>query len=351
MQQKPHSTSISRVSGARRGTGINLTGASLIKSEYLAADQPLPLVIQPALDGVKLPDWARNEREYLLKELARNGAILFRGFHIDSADLFEQFAQSMSHELFEHYGDLPHEKVSARVYSSTPDPADKMILFHNEGSHQYRWPMKIWFYCVKPAVNGGATPIVDGRSLYQLLNPQVAQRIQEKKLMYVRNFIEGLDVSWQQFFGTSEKLLVEEACRRAKMDYEWKGESHLRTRQICPAILKHPITGEMIFFNQLQLHHISCLEPQVRESILSMFQKEDLPRNVYYGDGTPLEDEVVAEISSLYERLATRFQWQAGDILMLDNMLVAHSRDPFEGARKILVTMAELHSQADLPAV
>ena len=78
-----------------------------------------------------------------------------------------------------------------------------------------------------------------------------------------------------------------------------------------------------------------------------MFREEDLPRNVYYGDGSRLEDGVVAEISEVYKQLAVRFQWQPGDVVMLDNMLVAHARDPFEGARKILVAMAEITSSKE----
>jgi hypothetical protein len=73
-----------------------------------------------------------------------------------------------------------------------------------------------------------------------------------------------------------------------------------------------------------------------------MFSQDELPRNVYYGDGTPIEDSIVQEISALYEEQAVRFQWQAGDVIMLDNMMASHSRDPFEGTRKILVAMAEI---------
>jgi hypothetical protein len=101
----------------------------------------------------------------------------------------------------------------------------------------------------------------------------------------------------------------------------------------------------MLFFNQIQLHHISCLDPEMRASMLSMFHEEDLPRNVYYGDGTPIEDSVVAEISALYDQQAVRFQWQAGDVILLDNMAVAHARDPFKGSRKILVAMADVVTQ------
>jgi alpha-ketoglutarate-dependent taurine dioxygenase len=208
--------------------------------------------------------------------------------------------------------------------------------------------MKQIFYCVKVAEKGGATPILDCRKTYQTIDAAIIKQMTEKRLMYVRNFIEGLDVSWQQFFQTSKKESVEAYCRKANIDFEWKSENRLTTRQLCPAVVKHPQTGEMLFFNQIQLHHISCLDPDVKASMLSMFREEDLPRNVYYGDGTPIEDSVVAEISEIYNQLAVRFQWQAGDVILLDNMITAHARDPFEGTRKILVAMAEMVFQRDI---
>lgn len=329
---------------------INLVNFSLTKSSYFFPEQPLPLIIEPTMSGVNLANWARNNKGYIQAELAKHGAILFRNFIVDTPAKFEEFARAVSidGELFDEYGDLPRDDPSLKVYHSTPYPADKSILFHNESSHMHRWPMKIFFYCVKAADEKGATPILDCRKTYQMIDPLIIRRMTEKKLMYVRNFIEGLDVSWQQFFQTSDKDRVENYCRKAGIDFEWKGEKHLTTRQVCPAVVKHPQTREMLFFNQIQLHHISCLDPGVRASMLSMFREEDLPRNVYYGDGMPIEDSVVAEISDLYERQAARFAWKAGDVILLDNMMVAHARDPFVGTRKILVAMAEIVFQRDL---
>jgi alpha-ketoglutarate-dependent taurine dioxygenase len=329
---------------------INLTNFSLTKSDYLSSGQLLPLVIQPSIAGVNLASWAGNNKEYLHRELTKHGAILFRNFPLDSPAKFEAFASAVSTdgELFDEYGDLPREQSGAKVYSSTPYPADKSILFHNESSHAHCWPMKIFFYCVKAAEKQGATPILDCRKTYQTIDPAIIRRMTEKKLMYVRNFISGLDVSWQQFFHTTDKKRVEDYCRRSSISFEWKGEDHLTTRQVCQAVAKHPQTGDLLFFNQIQLHHISCLDPEVRASMLSMFREEDLPRNVYYGDGTPIEDSVVTEISGIYNQQAVRFQWQAGDVILLDNMMVAHARDPFEGTRKILVAMADIVSQKDL---
>ena len=330
--------------------GINLADVSLTQSSYLSPETPMPLVVQPAMDGVNLANWVIANKEHIRTELARHGAILFRKFKLDSAATFEQFALAMSDcgELFDEYGDLPRDDPGAKVYHSTPYPADKSILYHNESAHMHQWPMKIMFYCVKAAEEGGATPIIDCRLAYKTIDPTIIKLLTEKKLMYVRNFIEGLDVSWQQFFGTSDQRKVEEYCRKAGMSFEWKGEKCLTTRQICQAVARHPTTKEMLFFNQVQLHHISCLDPDVRDSMLSMFHPEDLPRNVYYGDGSLIEDSIIQEIGNVYDNIAVRFRWQAGDVIILDNMMVSHSRDPFGGTRKILVAMADLVSQKDL---
>jgi NRPS condensation-like uncharacterized protein/acyl carrier protein/alpha-ketoglutarate-dependent taurine dioxygenase len=321
---------------------VALPQGELIKTEYLHPDELFPLVAKPAVADVDLADWAKNNREFIEAKLLQHGGILFRGFIGPVVSAFEQFALSICSELFGEYGDLPREGVSGKVYGSTPYPADKAILFHSESSHLHRWPMKIWFFCVQPAQQGGETPIVDCRKIYQLLDPKLREKFAQKQIMYVRNYTDGLDVSWKDFFKTEDKSVVEEYCRQAGMEFEWKAGNNLRTRKIRPAIAKHPKTKEMVFFNQLPLHHISCLDAATRASLLSVFGEENLPRNVYYGDGTPIEDSVMAEIQAVYAQAAVSFPWQAGDILMLDNMLAAHSRNPFIGSRKIVVAMGEM---------
>ena len=174
------------------------------------------------------------------------------------------------------------------------------------------------------------------------MDPSIREPFERKGLMYVRNFTDGLDVSWQEFFRTGDKSKVEQYCRAESIDFQWKAEGGLRTRQMCPAVIRHPQTNELVFFNQLQLHHISCLTPAVRESLLSMMKEEDLPRNVYYGDGSRIEDSVVKYLRELSQKLCVSFPWQEQDILMLNNLLVAHSRNPFVGERKIVVAMGDL---------
>jgi len=304
------------------------------------------LAIEPAVGQLNLTNWATNKLTYLEAELAKHGAVLLHGFKVNSVEKFEEVAAAICPDLFGDYGDLPREDVGGRVYGSTPYPATKPILFHNESSHLPRWPMKIWFHCVQAATEGGETPLVDCRKIYQRLPARIRERFAQKKLMYVRNYIEGLDVSWQSFFKTTDRAGAEESCRQAGMGYEWFGDS-LRTRQVCQAVTKHPTTGEMIFFNQLQLHHVSCLEPSVRDTLLSMYSIEELPRNVCYGDGTPIEDSLVEEICELYHQTSVSFPWEPGDILMLDNMLMAHGRNPYVGPRKIVVAMGQMYCGGD----
>jgi alpha-ketoglutarate-dependent taurine dioxygenase len=204
------------------------------------------------------------------------------------------------------------------------------------------WPGKINFFCVTVARQGGATPVVDCRKVYRDMDAAVVRQFEEKGLMYVRNFSEGLDVSWQRFFGTNDPAVVEESCANAGMTCEWPGRDRLRISQRCRAVLRHPATGEMSFFNQVQLHHIHCLDAAVRESLLSIFQRDELPRHVYFGDGSPIDDALMDHVGEVYERNAVRFEWREGDLVSLDNMLVAHARDPYVGPRKIFVALGDM---------
>ncbi len=314
----------------------------LIKTDYFQTGQTFPLVIQPASNDIDLIAWSKINQEFLERELLKHGAILFRGFNVKSVLEFESFAQVISPDLFDEYGDLPRTGEGGKVYGSTPYPPEKAILFHNESSHLHQWPLKIWFFCVQAAQQGGETPIIDCRKAYKIINPKLRERLAQKQLMYVRHYTKSLDVSWQNFFRTNDKLVVENYCRQARIDFEWYDDNSLITRQVRPALAVHPKTSESVFFNQIQLHHIAYLDVKVRESLLSIFGNKQLPRNVYYGDGTPIEDSVIAEINEVYRQSQTSFFWEQGDILMLDNMLIAHGRNPYVGFRKIVVAMGEM---------
>ena len=222
-----------------------------------------------------------------------------------------------------------------------------MILFHNESSHLSSWPLRQFFFCITPAPDRGETPLLDCRKVLDALEPELREQFAEKGLMYVRNFSEGIDVPWQDFFHTDDRAEVEKICAEAGMSCEWT-ERGLRISQRAEAVRPHPRTGERLFFNQVQLHHVSCLDDETRTALRQLFADEDLPRNVYFGDGTPIPDETIDRIGELFEELCVEFPWQKGDLIAVDNMLVAHARRPFSGPRKLLVAMGEMVSAEDL---
>lgn len=313
---------------------------ALVYTRELLPGEPLPLALEPVDAEVDLQAWASANRAHIEALLLRHGALLFRGFGVRDAEQFEATARAVCPDLHGEYGDLPHE--AGVVYRSTPYPADQPILFHNEAAHTWRWPLKQFFFCQTPAAEGGETPIVDCRQVYARLDRRLLQRFAERGLRYVRNFIPGLDVAWQDFFHTSVRAEVEARCQRAGVSYEWRTDGGLRTWELRPAVTQHPKTGENIFFNQIQLHHPSCLADALRDSLSGLFTRDSFPRDARYGDDQPIEDSVVDEIRARSWELSRSFAWQAGDVLMLDNMLIAHARNPFVGPRKILVAMGEM---------
>jgi alpha-ketoglutarate-dependent taurine dioxygenase len=320
---------------------IDLAQFEPVRERATAEDQTLPLVLEPAAEQVDLAGWIANNHATVERKLWERGGILFRGFGVKDATDFERVAGSICASLHDGYGDLPRAGVASRIYQSTPYPQDKAILYHNEGSHMSRWPTRINFFCLTVASEGGATPIVDCRKVYQGLDAPVRRAFEEKGLLYIRNFC-GVDVSWQQFFGTDDRVTVERNCRVAGASCEWRGADHLRVAQRCEAVRQHPKTGDQVFFNQVQLHHVHCLDPATRESMRAMFRPDEYPRHVSFGDGTPIDDAIMDHVGEVYERHAVRFQWQPFDVVSLDNMLTAHARDPYVGPRKILVAMGDM---------
>lgn len=236
---------------------IIVSQENLIKTEYFQPGQNLPLIIKPAVDGINLTTWAATNRDWLETQLFQHGGILFRNFNLkDPADL-EQFIQAISGKLIEYsYRSTPRSQVSGKIYTSTEYPAEQSIPLHNEMAYSRNWVMKIWFFCVKAAEHGGETPIADSRKVFQRLNPKLKKQFLEKKVMYVRNYGQGLDLEWENVFQTSSKSEVEKYCRDAGIEFEWKDGNRLRTSQVCQAIATHPKTKETVWFNQAHLFHI-----------------------------------------------------------------------------------------------
>jgi alpha-ketoglutarate-dependent taurine dioxygenase len=332
---------------------VNLANEGLVKAESLSPERSLPLVVQPLVKRIDWLAWVKNNREFIENGIRKDGGILFRHFNISSATEFEQLTSAISEELLEYRErSSPRTQVTGNIYTSTDYPAYHSIFLHNENSYQQAWPLRIFFFCRTAPEHGGETPIADCRRIYKRLPASIIERFAEKRVMYVRNFGDGFGLPWQTVFQTTDKSVVEEHCRRAGIIAEWKEGERLRTRAVRPALARHPRTGEMVWFNHATFFHISTLSPAIREALQAEFKEEDnLPTNSFYGDGSPIEPSVLDVLREAYREEMVSFPWQQGDVLMLDNMLAAHGRAPYAGAREILVAMAEPCSWSEIERV
>jgi alpha-ketoglutarate-dependent taurine dioxygenase len=332
-----------------RRRSIRIASPALVTARPLYADKDLPLLVVPVVDGVDLVAWAERNRALIEEYLQKHGAILFRGFHIRTTIDFEQFIRASAGELLEYADQTsPRHKVSGNLYTSTDYPAQQSIFLHNESSYAAVWPLRIFFFCVSPADEGGETPIADVRKVLSRIPTHIKQRFVEKGWMLARNFGAGLGLLWQTVFQTTDHKTVEDYCRQAGIAFEWKGSGQLTTRQVRKAIVNHPQTGEPVWFNHATFFHSSTIQPEIRQMLLTQYSERQLPYQTYYGDGSDIEESIVEILRAAYRKEAVSFRWQQGDILMLDNMLVAHGRNPFTGPRKIVVGMAQPFNYTDV---
>ena len=89
------------------------------------------------------------------------------------------------------------------------------------------------------------------------------------------------------------------------------------------------------------------MDPEVREFLVDVYGSDGLPFNTRFGNGDPIGEEIVQLLNEVYEANTAREPWQAGDLMLVDNVRTAHSREPFEGLREVLVAMADAARLAD----
>ena len=321
---------------------ISTADDRLVEIGEISSSASIPAVISPLAPDLDLAGWIEGNKNFLEEILVKKGAVLFRGFQINGVQSFENAASQICRELFNENGEHPRTTTSANVYQPVFYPPDKQLLWHNENSFNYRFPTKILFGCVKPAETGGETPLADSRLVYRNLDPKIAGLFEKKQVMYVRNYSKQLGLDWQTVFKTDDRKQVEKECRESRFSFEWKDDGTLRTRCVRPAVVSHPVTGEKTWFNQAQHWHFSCLDSETRNAFTKSFDEADFPRQCYFGDGSPIDNSMMEEILAVYQDLESVYPWQNGDLVVIDNLLAAHGRNPFKGERKLLVAMGDM---------
>ncbi|GIH03447.1 hypothetical protein Rhe02_15140 [Rhizocola hellebori] len=297
----------------------------------------LPYEVHPSA-GVDLAEWARGNSSTVDNWLHRYGAVLFRGFDV-GLDRFAATAAALAGPPLPYRErSTPRTELAEGVYTSTEYPADQPIALHNENAYQRSFPARLVFGCVTPSASGGATPLADCRKVLGRIDRAVVDTFQRRQVRYTRHFHESVGLSWREVFGESDPGRVDEYCAAQDIATDWR-DGQLSTVQVRPATARHPATGELTWFNHVNLFHPSALAEPVREALVAQYGQDRLPLDVCYGDGSAIENDALASIRAAYAAETVAVPWREGDVLLVDNVLVAHGREPYQGPRRIVVSM------------
>lgn len=289
-------------------------------------------------------EWFVKCRDDVDAELRGFGAVRFDDFALDELPAFEEFALVSCAELYRDNPEHVSASTTGNVQTPVPYSARRKLLWHNENTFNVEWPGRLLFACVVPPETGGETPIVDTRAVYRALPASVSSRFEELGVMYQRTYGTGVGLTWQQVFQTEDPAEVARACGSAGIEFEWDAEGQLRTRQTRPAIVRHPTTGELVWVAQPQHWHPACLDSLTREALVESLGEDRLPRNCFFGDGSPIDDQTMNDLCAIYQKHEVSLPWQAGSAMLIDNLLMAHGRNSYSGPRKIWVAMGQMRS-------
>jgi alpha-ketoglutarate-dependent taurine dioxygenase len=286
--------------------------------------------------------WAAEQRTALRAAVLEHGALLVRGLRLrDAAEAGAVFSRLADGLMTEQESFAPREVYADGVYASTKWPANQPMCMHHELSYLLEPPGLMLFACISAPSAGGATAVADGPTVLDALPPDLVERFEREGWLLTRSYNDEIGASIEDVFGTADRAAVEAYCRAHGIEFDWQPDGTLRTRQRRSAVVRHPVTGRRCWFNQVAFLNEWTLAPEVREYLVDIYGEDALPFNTRFGNGDPIGEDVVALLNEVYEAHTLREPWQAGDLMLVDNVRTAHSREPFEGTREVVVAMAE----------
>jgi alpha-ketoglutarate-dependent taurine dioxygenase len=294
------------------------------------------------------PSWAAEHRDALRAVVAEHGSVLVRGLGLrDETEIGAVFQQLATGLMTEKEAFAPRRTYSDGVYSSSKWPPNQPMCMHHELSYTLEVPGLMLFACLIAPTDGGATAVADSPTVLDALPPELIERFEREGWLLTRNYNDEIGASFAEAFGTEDRGAVESYCRANAIQFEWQPDGGLRTRQRRRAVVRHPVTGQRCWFNQIAFLNEWTIAPEVHEYLVDVYGADGLPFNTRFGNGGPIGEDVVQLLNEIYEANTAREPWRAGDLMLVDNVRTAHSREPFEGPREVLVAMADAVRLAD----
>ncbi|GAA4547379.1 TauD/TfdA family dioxygenase [Amycolatopsis samaneae] len=288
------------------------------------------------------PGWAAGHTDALRAVVTEHGSLLIRGLGLADAAGTGAVFRELTRELMTDKEPFARRTTHpGGVLSATPWPPNQQMCMHHELSYTLEFPGLMLFACLTPATGGGATGVADSSAVLDALPAELVDRFEREGWQLVRCYNEEIGATVAETFGTEDRDTVEQYCRRNAIEFDWQPDGGLRTRQRRSAVVRHPVTGRRCWFNQIAFLSEWTIEPEIREYLVDLYGTDGLPFTTCYGDGDPIGEDVVHLLNEVYEAHTTREPWQAGDLLLVDNIRAAHSREAFDGPREVLAGLGD----------
>lgn len=286
--------------------------------------------------------WAREHRDEVWQALDRHGVLLVRGLDWHRPEDIGILTRALGSTLMvEREGFAPRRALPGGTYGASEWPPDQPMCLHHELSYRVEVPSLMIVGCRRPPASGGATPVADARSVLAVMPSDIVGAFESGGWTLARTFGEDLGVPPAEAFGTDAPVEIAAYCALHGIALDPQADGVLRTRQRRSATVRHPGSGERVWFNQIAFLNSWTMDPLVREYLVDTYGADRLPFDTTYGDGRPIERDTVDRINDCYQRHAMREPWQQGDLLLIDNIRTAHGRDPHTGERDVVVALAD----------
>jgi hypothetical protein len=276
--------------------------------------------------------------------LSDTGAVKFCGVTIGEIGDFQKILDSTAEKFLSYIdGNSPRTKLSGNIYTSTEYDKTQRITMHNELSYSRQWPKKLYFCCVIPAETGGQTLIADSREILRRMDKDIVREIESRGVRYIRNLHggKGFGPSWQATFETDDKEQLGRYCNQHGIQLVWKQDGGVTVLEHSKGIIEHYKTKEKVWFNQIDQFHPYQLGTEIYEAFQFGYESPmDYPIYVTYGDGGVIDDEVIATVMRTIDEVTIAPAWDKNELLIVDNELTAHGRNPFIGERKVIVGLS-----------
>jgi len=323
----------------------------------VAGDSLIPFVV--TTDDIASIAQFGERKPWLTEKLLEHGAILFRGFGVDSAEKMQHACDALGAERMDYpRGTSPRHEVGTQIYTSTEVPHKLPLPIHTEMSYTAVFPRALAFCCVIPPQHGGETPLADMKNVLARLPKTMVESFEQKGITYIQYCPSGHNTTrfktWQDMFATEDRAVAEQKCAAQNVKIEWLKDGSAKLTNVGPAIRTHPVTGERIWFNQAHIFHAS-MSPEFRyigrplmarvvrvyEWLLENFPSllPPYPYGVLFGDGSPIPRSYILAVRQAIWDETVKFRWETGDLLLVDNLRLGHGRMPFTGERKILAAL------------